>query len=90
MVALRQDEWDELTPAEKKQHLEDEAKNVFGHDHKKDRHGKPIEQGIGSPGNLSEQHFAALARAESQEVADKARAAAIKAGTFNPNKQAFA
>lgn len=25
--------------------------NVFGHDHKKDRHGNPIEQGIGAPGN---------------------------------------
>jgi hypothetical protein len=23
-------------------------KNVFGHDHKTDRHGKPIEQGVGS------------------------------------------
>lgn len=27
--------------------------NVFGHDHKTDRHGNPIEQGIGSPGNMT-------------------------------------
>src|SRR5262249_22099977 len=25
--------------------------NVFGHDHRKDKYGKPIENGLGSPGN---------------------------------------
>jgi hypothetical protein len=29
------------------------GKNVFGFDHKTDRQGKPIEQGVGSPGNQS-------------------------------------
>ena len=29
------------------------AQNVFGHDHKTDRHGEPIEQGIGSPSQPS-------------------------------------
>lgn len=27
--------------------------NVFGHDHRKDRKGEPIEQGLGSEGNMT-------------------------------------
>lgn len=34
-------------------HFEAVEKNVFGHDVKHDRHGNPIEQGIGSPGNMT-------------------------------------
>lgn len=30
---------------------DDVEKNVFGHDHKRDRKGNPIEQGIGSAGH---------------------------------------
>jgi hypothetical protein len=29
--------------------------NVFGHDHRKDKHGNPIEQGRGSAGNQTQQ-----------------------------------
>ena len=31
------------------------ANNVFGHDHKTDRHGNPIEQGRGSASNMTQQ-----------------------------------
>jgi hypothetical protein len=34
------------------------AKNVFGHDHKVDRQGQPIEQGVGSEGNVTANHVA--------------------------------
>ena len=42
----------------------DEActKNVFGDDHKKDRHGNPIEQGIGSESQITANHIAAYER----------------------------
>jgi hypothetical protein len=33
--------------------------NVFGFDHRKDRHGNPIEQGIGSSGNQTANSLAA-------------------------------
>ena len=35
-------------------HLEEVRKNVFGHDHKVDKNGHPIEQGIGSAGNMTQ------------------------------------
>lgn len=38
--------------------------NVFGHDHKRDRKGRPIEQGIGSRGRETRNHFDALKRSE--------------------------
>lgn len=34
-------------------HFEAVENNVFGFDHKKDKHGEPIEQGIGSPSNMT-------------------------------------
>jgi hypothetical protein len=40
-----------LPPDAIKQHFLAEKNNVFGYDHKVDRHGKPIEQGVGSAGN---------------------------------------
>lgn len=36
--------------------------NVFGVDHKKDRHGNPVEQGIGSPGNMTQNSINAYKR----------------------------
>lgn len=53
-----------LEPDAIAKHLEAEARNVFGFDAKKDRHGNYIEQGIGSPNNLTENHFAALLKNE--------------------------
>jgi hypothetical protein len=43
------------------------AKNVFGHDHKTDRQGNPIEQGFGSPGNQTANSIAAFRRYHSQD-----------------------
>jgi hypothetical protein len=45
-------------------HREAVARNVFGFDHKKDRHGNPIEQGIGAKGRENLNHFRALQKAE--------------------------
>jgi hypothetical protein len=59
MVALRREEWDELSPEEKREHLIAEEKNVFGYDFKRDKHGRPIEQGIGSASQPSMNHFRA-------------------------------
>lgn len=47
------------------------AKAVFGHDHKKDSKGRPIEQGIGSPGHETLNHFNALKIAEDQGLEAK-------------------
>lgn len=41
-----------------------EARSVFGHDAKRDSKGNYIEQGIGSRGGETLNHFTALARAE--------------------------
>lgn len=40
------------------------AHNVFGHDAVKDRNGRYIEQGIGSKGHETANHFQALKKAE--------------------------
>lgn len=72
---------DGFTPEQARREMD---RRVFGHDVKYDRHGKPIEQGIGSPSQPTEQHFQMLAKHEGAEVAAKARADAIKAGTFPP------
>lgn len=53
-----------LPPDTLKQHFEDEAKNVFGVDAKRDRKGNYIEQGIGARGYETANHFAAILRAE--------------------------
>lgn len=45
---------------------ESEARNVFGHDARKDRNGRFQEQGIGAIGNESLNHFEALKAAERQ------------------------
>lgn len=44
-----QEEIDEMTPAELRAYRDELRRDVFGHDSKTDRKGKPIEQGIGSP-----------------------------------------
>jgi hypothetical protein len=47
---------------------EAEGKSVFGFDAKKDRNGNWIPQGIGAPGNESSNHYAALRKAEQQDL----------------------
>ena len=44
------------------QYFEDEARNVFGNDFKRDRHGKPIEQGIGSASHPTQNHVDAYSQ----------------------------
>jgi hypothetical protein len=50
--------------------------DVFGVGYQVDKHGRPIERGIGASGNESEQHYAAIEKYEGKEAADRARAAA--------------
>jgi len=61
-------------------------RRVYGENVQYDKHGRPIEQGRGSASQPTENHFQALAKYESQEISDAARAAAIKAGTFPPKR----
>src|SRR4029077_2640856 len=77
MVTKTRDELDQMTPeiaAGKlppdaiKQYYADERRNVFGFDHKTDRSGKPIEQGIGSPGNQTENSIAAYKKYHASDV----------------------
>ena len=82
MTTLSPEEWAILSPEQRTEHKKAELLNVFGHDVKFDRNGKPIEQGLGSASNPTVQHFQALERAEGKAAADAARAKANKlAGT---------
>ena len=56
------------------------ARRVFGHDHRTDRHGRPVEQGIGSPGHESPQHWDSLGKYEGADAVALARAKAAKKG----------
>lgn len=53
----------QLPPDAIEKHFEAEALNVFGHDAKKVK-GEFVEQGIGSKGHETANHFAALLKAE--------------------------
>jgi hypothetical protein len=58
---------------------EQQANNdVFGVGHKTDRHGKPIEQGIGSDSNITDQHIAAVRKYEGEAAAQAVIARAEK------------
>lgn len=63
MVTLTPAELDQLTPSALKAHYAGEQKLVFGQDMKL-KNGKPVEQGIGSPGNETENHFRAIEQGE--------------------------
>jgi hypothetical protein len=56
-----------LPPDAIKQYYADERRNVFGFDHKTDRSGKPIEQGVGSAQNQSRNSINAYKRFCSHE-----------------------
>jgi hypothetical protein len=65
----------EMNPAELKEYQLDQQKVVFGHDHKIDKHGNPIEQGIGSdPANRGENHYQSIRKYEGVEAERAARA----------------
>jgi hypothetical protein len=78
MVSKTPAELAEMTPAERKEHFAAEERTVFGADFKRDKHGRPIEQGVGSPGHEDERHFAAIRKYEGIEAEQKARAEAAK------------
>lgn len=51
-----------------KQHFKDEEKHVFGFDVKHDRKGNPIEQGLGSPGHETGNHFISIRKYEGEDA----------------------
>jgi hypothetical protein len=53
-----------LPPDALAKYYEEEKRNVFGFDFKTDASGKPIEQGIGSKGHESLNHFNAMLKSE--------------------------
>jgi hypothetical protein len=55
--------------------------DVFGIGYKTDKHGRPIESGIGSDSNITEQHIAAVRKYEGESAAQavQARAERLKA-----------
>jgi hypothetical protein len=57
----------ELPPDAIKQYYADERRNVFGFDHKTDRNGKPVEQGVGSAGNQSRNSIEAFKKYHAHE-----------------------
>jgi hypothetical protein len=59
-----------LSEAQAKQRC---AEDVFGVGFKTDSRGRPIEQGLGSAANPTDQHFRAMEKYEGKESADKAR-----------------
>lgn len=67
MVTKTQEEWDLMDPAEQKAHLAAEEKIVFGTDFQK-RKGQPVEQGIGSQGRETHNHFVALRKHEGEDA----------------------
>lgn len=75
MVTKTQEELAAMTPEEIKAHRVEEEKLVFGTDFKKVK-GHPVEQGIGSPGRETPNHFAAIRKYEGEEAYKKAAAEA--------------
>lgn len=59
---LTRDEMAALSPAELKAHLLKEEETVFGVGFRRDKDGRPVEQGIGAPGRETAQHREQLAR----------------------------
>lgn len=67
MVTKTPEEWDAMSPQERKEHLAAEEKIVFGTDFKKVK-GHPVEQGVGSPGRETNNHFTAIRKHEGEEA----------------------
>jgi hypothetical protein len=64
-----------MTPEEAKREMD---RRVFGFNVTYDRSGRPVERGRGSAAQPTEQHLAALEKAEGAAAANAARAAAEK------------
>lgn len=92
MVTLTQDEFAALgDPAKQAAHLAAEEMTVFGRTvtnepaFQRDRAGKPIEQGVGSPGHETGNHLAAIRKYEGEEAY---QAAVAKIWKDNPERAA--
>lgn len=70
-----------------KAYYEAEARAVFGHDFKTDRHGRPIEQGHGARGHETANHFAALRKREEQGLEDPGSWQAAVEELWNRDKE---
>jgi hypothetical protein len=68
VVTLTVEEFEVLTPDERKEHLAAEEKTVFGQNFQRDAKGRPIEVGIGSPSHPSGNHLAAILKWEGPEA----------------------
>jgi hypothetical protein len=81
MVTLTQEEFQVLGPEERKAHLAAEEKIVFGQNFERDRNGRPVEAGIGSPAQQSINSLAAIRKWEGEEAY---QAAVAKVWKENP------
>jgi hypothetical protein len=61
-----------MNPDERREYDDLQRRIVFGHDSKVDKAGRPIEQGIGSEGNQSLNHFQAILKFEGRGAFDRA------------------
>lgn len=67
MVTKTQEEFDAMSHEERKAHFAAEEKIVFGND-VKHRKGVPIEQGVGSAGHETANHFTAILKYQGDEA----------------------
>ena len=70
-LAERKVESLDMLPKELRKQIKAEAKrialsDVFGVGHKLDRSGNPIEQGLGAPGNVTQQHIDAYIKGQTE------------------------
>jgi hypothetical protein len=77
VLAPTLDELAEMTPAERRLRQEAAEINVFGEGFERDSHGKPIERGIGSPGNENQGHRFYLEKEKAEKSTAKAILAAV-------------
>lgn len=68
MVTKTDEEWDAMSPEDRKAHLASEEKIVFGTDFQKRKDKSPIEQGIGSPGRETHNHFSGIRKYEGEDA----------------------
>jgi hypothetical protein len=66
--------WDGLTKEDAEEEM---AKRVFGHDYRRDKHGNPIEQGIGSASQQTEHHKRYAAKERERQLLIDAAAARV-------------
>lgn len=67
MVTKTDEELAYMGPDERKAHFAAEEKIVFGHDFQK-RKGAPVEQGIGSQGRETQNHFMGIRKYEGEDA----------------------